>query len=83
MGGTEKKEDQDFEEMEGLQDEDLDGSDMEHDRSEDEDNNDHYHNNYDPDDLSTLGYWDSEAEPNIIANEDETTFLGKCYFGVL
>ena len=40
MGGTEEKEEQDFEEMEGLQDEDLDGSDMEHDRSEDENNND-------------------------------------------
>ena len=83
MGGTEEGEEQDFEGMEGLQDEDLDGSDMEHDRSEDENDNNHYHDNDDPDDLSTLDYWDSEAEPNIIANEDETTFWGKCYFGAL
>ena len=49
MGGTEEKEEQDFKEMEGLQDEDLDGSDMEHDRSEDENDSDHYHDNDDPD----------------------------------
>jgi transposase InsO family protein len=84
MGGTKEEQEQDFEEMEGLQDEDLDGSDMDHDRSDHEDNNDddHYHND-DPDDLSTLDYWDNTTEPNIIANEDGTTFWGKCYFGAL
>ena len=75
MGGTREEQEQDFEEMEGLQDEDLDGSDMDHDRSDDE-SDDRYHDNDDPDNLSTLDYWDNETEPNIIANEDETTFWG-------
>jgi hypothetical protein len=80
MGGTKEEQEQDFEEMEGLQDEDLYGSDMEHDRSDNEDN-DHYHD-IDADAASTLDYWDNKTEPNIVAKRDEA-FWGRCYFGAL
>ena len=71
MGGMEGKEG--FEDMERMErsHEDYDGSDLEHDRSEEEETD------LDED-------WDERTgEPNIIYNEDATTYWGRCYFEAL
>src|SRR4029077_15157079 len=75
MGGTK-------EDMERMEDQphDYNGSDMEHDRSDEEKDIDS-----EADEDDTFDQWDDErtGEPNIIHNENEFTYWGRCYFEAL